>query len=84
MALHLLTRNGGQKIIVSCAIPDKDRQCRIYKIRHRESGNTEFRLCSKFLVRFRSEYLRWRYRDNASLGPIPEMPTFLKEHDDTE
>jgi hypothetical protein len=77
MAYHLLTRQGGQRIIASCAIPDRTRQQRIYKVRNLESANPEFRMRNTFLVRFRANYLRFRFKKNAVLRPIPEMPEFL-------
>lgn len=73
MAFHLLTRKGGQRIILSCAIPDKARQQRIYKVRH-----SKFQMCTTFLVGFRANYLRFRFKKNAVLRPAPEMPEFLK------
>jgi hypothetical protein len=78
MAFHLLTRRGGQRIIVSCAIPDRPRQQRIYKVRNLESANPEFQMCSTFLVRIRANYLRFRFKKNAVLRPAPELPEFLK------
>lgn len=79
MAFHLMTRRGGQRIIISCTIPDKPRQYRIYKVRDLDSGNPEFQMCSSFLARFRVAYLRFRYKKNVLLKPIPEMPEFLRE-----
>jgi hypothetical protein len=81
MAFHLMTRRGGQRIIISCAIPDKPRQYRIYRVRDPESGNPEFQICSPFLARFRATYLRFRYKKNVTLKPMPEIPEFLKGDD---
>ena len=72
MAFHLLTRQGGQKIILSCAIPDKARQQRIYKVEH-----SRLQMCSMFLVGLRARYLRFRFKNNATLRPPLEMPEFL-------
>ena len=69
IALHLLTRQGGQRIIISCAVPDGQRQQRIYKVLKR-SG---LQMC-KLPVRIHAWYLRRRYNKNAELRPIPEMP----------
>ena len=69
IALHLLTRHGGQRIIISCAVPDGQRQQRIYKVLKR-SG---LQMC-KLPVRIHAWYLRLRYNKNAELRPIPEMP----------
>jgi hypothetical protein len=70
MAFHLMTRQGGQRIIVSCSIPDRFRQQRIYKV----TKNSEFQMCNTFLVRYRAAYLRFRYKKNSVLRPMPEMP----------
>lgn len=78
MAFHPMTRSGGQRIIISCAIPDKPRQYRIYRVRDLESGNPEFQMCSSFLARFRAAYLRFRYKKNVVLWPMPDMPEFLR------
>lgn len=78
IAFYLMTRQGGQRIIVSCAIPDKPRQHRIYKVRRSDSVNSEFQMYCTFLARYRAAYLRFRYKKNAVLRPIPEMPEFLK------
>lgn len=78
MAFHLLTRQGGQRIIVSCAIPDRPRQQRIYKVRDLESANPELQMCSTFLVGTRANYLRFRFKKNTVLRPAPEMPEFLR------
>jgi hypothetical protein len=69
IALHLLTRQGDQRIIISCAVPDGQRQQRIYKVLKR-SG---LQMC-KLPVRIHAWYLRRRYNKNAELRPIPEMP----------
>lgn len=79
MAFHLLTRQGRQRAIISCAIPDRPRQQRIYKVRNLESANPELQLCSTFLVRLRANYLRFRFKKNVVLRPAPEMPEFLKD-----
>jgi hypothetical protein len=73
MAFHLLTRQGDQRIIISCAVPDKPRQQRIYKV----YDISDLRTCSTFLVRYRADYLRFRYKRNARLRPTPEMPELL-------
>lgn len=79
MAFHLLTRQGAQRIIVSCAIPDRPRQQRIYKVRNPELANPEFQMCSTFLVGLRANYLRFRFKKNVVLRPAPEMPEFLRD-----
>jgi hypothetical protein len=71
IALHLLTRQGGQRIIISCSVPDERRQQRIYKVSQR-SG---LQMC-KLPVRIHSWYLRLRYSKNAELRPTPEIPAF--------
>ncbi len=69
IALHLLTRQGGQRIIISCAVPDQRRQHRIYKVSNRAGLET-----CKLPVRIHAWYLRHRYNKNAELEPTPEMP----------
>ncbi|MFP5232680.1 MAG: hypothetical protein ACLGQX_08615 [Acidobacteriota bacterium] len=69
IALHLLTRQGGQRIIISCAVPDGHRQQRVYKV----SNRSGLQMC-KLPVRIHAWYLRHRYKKNAELMPMPEMP----------
>jgi len=71
MAHYLMTRQGGQRIIVSCSIPDKPRQLRIYKV----SKRSQLQMC-KIPPRLHAWYLRLRYGKNAVLRPLPEMPSF--------
>jgi len=74
MAFHLLTRQGGQRIILSCAIPDKARQQRVYRF----TRDSRFQMRRTFLVGLRASYLRFRFERNAVLRPPPQMPEFLK------
>jgi hypothetical protein len=69
IALHLLTRQGGQRIIVSCALPDGRRQQRIYRV----SKRAGLQMC-KLPVRIHAWYLRRGYNKNAELSPTPRMP----------
>lgn len=69
IALHLLTRQGGQRIIISCSVPDERRQQRVYKV----SKRSGLKMC-KLPVRMHAWYLRRRYNKNAELSPTPEMP----------
>ncbi len=69
IALHLLTRQGGQRIIISCAVPDERRQQRIFKM----SKRSGLQMC-RLPVRIHAWYLRHRYNKNAELRPTPEMP----------
>jgi len=69
IALHLLTRQGGQRIIISCAVPDGRRQQRIYKV----SKRSGLQMC-KLPAGIHAWWLRMRYRKNAELMPMPEMP----------
>lgn len=71
IALHLLTRPGGQRIIISCAVPDGRRQQRIYKV----SKRSGLQMC-KLPFGIHAWWLRMRYRKNAELMPMPEMPAF--------
>lgn len=79
MAFHLITRKGGQRIIVSCDVPEKRRQQRIYKVHRSKSVNPKLQLCSTFFAQHRADYLRFRYAKNSTLKPIPEMPACLRE-----
>jgi hypothetical protein len=71
IALRLLTRQGGQRIIISCSVPDERRQQRVYKV----SKSSGLQMC-KFPVRIHAWYLRFRYNKNAELRPTPEIPAF--------
>ncbi len=66
MAFHLVTRPGDQRIVVSCSIPDKVRQFRIYKVGSSDSPNPVLEICSSFLVRYRAAYLRFRFAKTPS------------------
>ncbi len=69
IALHLLTRRGDQRIIISCAVPDGQSQQRIYKV----SNRSELQMC-KLPVRIHAWCLRHIYSKNAELRPTPKMP----------
>jgi hypothetical protein len=73
IALHLLTRPGGQRIIISCAVPDGRRQQRIYKV----SKRSGLQMC-KLPVGIHAWWLRLRYSKTAELRPTPQMPAFQK------
>ena len=69
IALHMLTRQGGQRIIISCALPDGRRQQRIYKV----SKRSGLQVC-RLPVGIHAWWLRHKYNMNAELRPTPEMP----------
>lgn len=83
IAFHLTARKGGQRIVVSCSVPDRRRQVRIYKVCHSNFASPEFRTCSTFLVGCRAAYLRFLFKRNALLMPTVELPDTLTKWAET-